>query len=87
MTYPNISYILFVLQNLQLLYLHNTTAEPFLHTKNRAAVWANSLLCSFLATSHFFSPYLSETPCDRPAELKRLIKRNRHHLNTSGALA
>ena len=25
--------------------------------------------------------------CDRPAELKRLIKRNRHHLNTSGALA
>jgi len=25
--------------------------------------------------------------CDRPAELKRLIKRNRHHLNTSCALA
>jgi hypothetical protein len=24
--------------------------------------------------------------CDRPAELKYLIKRNRHHLNTSDAL-
>ena len=28
-----------------------------------------------------------EPPCDRSAELKRLIKRNRHHLNTSDALA
>ena len=30
---------------------------------------------------------LSQINCDRPAELKRLIKRNRHHLNTSAALA
>jgi len=61
----------------------------FLSAKKRTFL---KLIFSFENTKnkHAGTPlvhFSSDTSCDRTAKLKCLIKRNRHHLNTSGTLA